>query len=455
MTEQLAFAGAARQAELVRSGEVSPVDLVELSLERITRLDPQLNAFRVVLADQARMEAERAAARVRLGEDLPLLGVPIAVKDDLAVTGQVRTYGTRAHGAPETADAEAVRRLRAAGAIVVGITRVPELCIWGFTESMAGGVTRNPWNVDRTPGGSSGGSGAAVASGMVPLATASDGGGSIRIPAAWNGLFGLKPSRDLVPTAPAVTPWRGLSTVGALTRTVADTALALEVMSGQPLVRAAREPVGRLRIGLSLDAPLPLPVSVDPALRYGAQLTAELLEQLGHEVVERPMRVSPRTLIAFMERYLGGISDDAAAMPYPDRLERRTRSMARLGQGITRIKPWLTRFDPDAELELRAPFDDVDVLLTPATAQPPQDVGQWESWGALRTLEASARRVPFNSIWNLAGFPAASVPAGVDGDDLPRAVQLVAPAGQDARLLGLAAQIEQARPWADARPPVS
>lgn len=454
MTDALAFAGVARQAELVRAGDVDPVTLVELTLERIARIDPQLNAFRVVFADQARMEAERAAARVRLGEELPLLGVPVAIKDDLPVEGQVRSLGSRAHGGPEPADALAVRRLREAGAIVIGITRVPELCIWPFTETLAGGVTRNPWNLEHTPGGSSGGSGAAVAAGLVGLATASDGAGSIRIPASWNGLFGLKPTRDLVPTDPMVKPWRGLTVVGVLTRTVADTALGLEVMSGRPLVAALRQPLRPLRIGLAVRSPLPTPVPVDPAWRYAAQSTAELLEQLGHTVIEREMRVGPKTVAAITARYLTGVADDAEAMAHPERLERRTRSLARMGAGARRVLPTVERWDADVMAECSAVFDDVDVLLTPALAQPPQEVGKWEGMGAIRTLEGSLRRVPFSPMWNVAGFPAASVPAGLDGDDLPRAAQLVAPAGQDALLLQLAAQIEQARPWADALPPV-
>ncbi len=454
MTDALAFAGVARQAELIRAGDVDPVSLVELTLDRIARIDPQLNAFRVVFTDQARMEAERAAARVRLGEDLPLLGVPVAVKDDLPVEGQVRSLGSRAHGGPEPADALAVRRLREAGAIVIGITRVPELCIWPFTETLAGGVTRNPWNLEHTPGGSSGGSGAAVAAGLVGLATASDGAGSIRIPASWNGLFGLKPTRDLVPTDPMVKPWRGLTVVGVLTRTVADTALGLEVMSGRPLVAAMQQPLRPLRIALSVRSPLPTPVPVDPAWRYAAQSTAELLEQLGHTVIEREMRVGPKTVAAISARYLTGIADDAEAMAHPERLERRTRGLARIGAGARRLLPTVERWDADVMAECSAVFDDVDVLLTPALAQPPQEVGKWEGMGPLRTLEGSLRRVPFSPMWNVAGFPAASVPAGRDGDDLPRAAQLVAPAGQDALLLQLAAQIEQARPWADALPPV-
>ena len=181
--ESVAFAGAARQAEMVRAGEVSPKELVELSLRRIERYDPTLNAFRKVFAEKALLEAEQAEARLKAGEERPLLGVPIAIKDEVDVAGEVKTIGTDAFSEPAKEDCEMVRRLREAGAIVVGLTLLPEMAICGFTESATYGVTRNPWNLQRTPGGSSGGSASAVAAGLVPIASAGDGAGSIRIPA--------------------------------------------------------------------------------------------------------------------------------------------------------------------------------------------------------------------------------------------------------------------------------
>src|SRR6478752_6545736 len=205
--EETAFAGAARQAEMVRAGEISPTELVRLHLGRISRLDPQLNAFRVVLAERALLEAEQAEARLRAGEERPLLGVPIALKDSVDLAGELTTYGTDGFPDPATADSEMVRRLREAGAIVVGKTQLPELAICGFTESATFGVTRNPWNPQRTPGGSSGGSAAAVAAGLVPIASASDGAGSIRIPASCCGVVGLKPQRGRISLAPDREHW--------------------------------------------------------------------------------------------------------------------------------------------------------------------------------------------------------------------------------------------------------
>src|SRR4051794_35563035 len=252
---------------MVRSGEVSPKELVQLHLDRIQRLDPELNAFRRVFAEKAMLEAEQAEARVRAGEERPLLGVPIAIKDEVDVAGEINSHGTDAFTQPAKADSEMVRRLSGAGAIVVGLTLLPEMAICGFTESATYGVTRNPWDPQRTPGGSSGGSGSAVAAGLVPIASAGDGAGSIRIPAASCGLFGLKPSRGRASLAPLSEGWRGMAVLGSVSRNVRDTALWLDVISGgsreaeappppeRPFVEAAQAAPGVLRVGYSTLAP--------------------------------------------------------------------------------------------------------------------------------------------------------------------------------------------------------
>src|SRR5437879_3077250 len=229
---ELAYAGIARQAELIAAGEISSTELVELYLERIARYDERLNAFRVVFAERSRLEASQADARRGAGGGRPLLGVPIAVKDDIDVAGELTAWGTNATDLPAPADAEVVRRLREAGAVIIGKTNVPELTIWPFTESATFGATRNPWDLQRAPGGSSGGSAAAVAAGLVGAALGSDGAGSIRIPAAWCGLFALKPQRGRVSPAPRRRAWPGLAVHGVLTRSVADTALFHDVASG-------------------------------------------------------------------------------------------------------------------------------------------------------------------------------------------------------------------------------
>ncbi|HYP48736.1 MAG TPA: amidase family protein, partial [Thermoleophilaceae bacterium] len=288
-SQEIAFAGVIGQAELVRRGEVSSRELVELSLERIERLDPELNAFRLVMAERALADADAAdAARGAGGEERPLLGVPIAVKDVEDVAGVPTRGGSDAFGEePAADDSGLVSSLRAAGAVIVGKTNLPELAIIGATEGPAFGVTRNPWDPDRTPGGSSGGSAAAVAAGMVAAATASDGAGSIRIPAANCGLVGLKPQRDRIPLWPVTEHWNGLSVAGFETRTVADTALLLDIGAGTGSLyadAAARSP-GRLRIAFTTKTPLPGPVH--RSVRQAMEGTVAALRSLGHEVEER------------------------------------------------------------------------------------------------------------------------------------------------------------------------
>src|SRR4051812_46290046 len=223
--DDLAFAGVVGLAGQVREGQVSSQELVELFLDRIGRLDPALNAFRIVMAERALADAGQADARRRAGDSRPLLGVPMAVKDTEDLAGEVTRWGTAAFSEPAIRDGELVSRLRAAGAVFIGKTNLPELAIIGSTEGPAFGITRNPWDLDATPGGSSGGSAAAVAAGLVPAATASDGAGSIRIPAANCGLVGLKPQRDRIPLLPNTEHWYGMSALGFEARTVADSAL--------------------------------------------------------------------------------------------------------------------------------------------------------------------------------------------------------------------------------------
>jgi amidase len=464
---EIAFAGIARQAELIAAGELSSRELVELYLERIARLGPRLNAFRVVLSERALLEADQADARRGAGGDRPLLGVPIAVKDDIDVAGEVTALGTNAHGGPVSADAEVVRRLRQAGAVIIGKTNVPELCIWPFTETATFGATRNPWDRQRAPGGSSGGSAAAVAAGLVGAALGSDGAGSIRIPATWCGLFGLKPQRGRVSMAPRARCWHGLSVNGVLTRSVADTALFLDVAAGAidvdadhapapavPFSQSAASAPGRLKIAFSTRVPAGVIARLDGDAEHALKQTVELLRSLGHEVSERDPDYGFGTFAALLPRYARGVSDDVASLPHPERLERRTRGMARLGRLIP--KALLERSlagEADFARRLNGVLEDHDVLLTPATAAPPPRIGWLQGRGALWTLNAVAGLVPYNGVWNVTGQPAASVPAGLGSDGLPRGVQIVARPNDEATLLSLAAQIEAEHPWAQQRPP--
>ncbi|MCV7427389.1 amidase [Mycobacterium montefiorense] len=456
--DDIVFAGAAEQARMLADGVITAPALLEFYLERIARLNPQLNAYRVVRRDAARVEAATAQQRLDAGERVALLGVPVAIKDDVDVAGEVMAIGTNAHGPAKTRDAEVVGRLRAAGAIIIGKTSVPELCIWPFTETLTFGTTRNPWDPRRTPG-SSGGSAAAVAAGLAPIALGSDTGGSIRIPATWCGLFGIKPQRHRVPTSPHDDVWPGLIEFGPLSRTVEDAALFLDTTTTLPapaggfVAAAARSP-GRLRIALSTKVPPPLFASLGRAQYAAVDEAGKLLRELGHQVIARDPDYPPAAIVAnFIPRFLRGIHDNVHKMLYPDRLEARTRGMGRLGGLFSDRRMAAVRAaEACIAARVQAIFDDVDVLITPSTAAGPSRIGAYQRHGAIGTLAASSARVPFQPIFNVTGQPAATVPWGPDGDGLPLSVQLVGRPSDEATLLALSTQIEAARPWVHRRP---
>ena len=442
---ELAFAGPLRQAELIRDGEVSPREVVQLCLDRIERFDPQLNAFRTVMAERALAEAEQAEARRSQAADRPFLGVPFAVKDCHDVAGEVTTHGTNAHdGRPASEDAEIVKRLRAAGAIPIGKTLLPELAIFGFTESATFGVTRNPWNPEHSPAGSSGGSAAAVAAGLVPMATASDGAGSIRLPAANCRIFGLKPQRDRVSLLPDTEHWYGLSVAGVHTVSVRDQAAVLDAVGSFDTPLAAAEP-RKLRIALSTKTLAPMPVHEE--CRQAVEQTGELLRGLGHDVADADPDYG-FLLPDFLPRYIGGVRQDVLKMAHPERLERRTRGFARWGALWSQLLPRARRMEQVHAERIFRIFDDYDVVITPQTAQPPIPVMKFEGLGATRVLEGMSRVYPYAAVWNMLGNPAASVPSHLAPGNLPIAVQLVGRPSDESTLIALAAQIEAERPWA-------
>ena len=440
---EIAFAGINGQRQLLRDGTVSSTQLLAISLERIARLDPQINAFRT-LFDTAHAEAAAADAALSTGDDRPLLGIPVAVKDNLAVEGQAAFLGT---GSPEpaaAADAEITRRLRAAGAVLVGSTQLPELALWPFTESPTFGVTRNPWSLDHTTGGSSGGSAAAVAAGLVAGAHASDGGGSIRIPAACCGLPGLKPGVGLVSLAPDEEHWHGLSSAGCLTRSVGDAVTMLNVLQDVPL--ELTDP-GPLRIAWSVKAPQP--TGVHPEVRAALDAVVQRLAALGHTTTHAdPSYAGVQE--SFLVRYATGVADDLSRLADPTRTEVRTRAVAAIGRRL-RGRP-LTRalkLGQEARTRLSVLPGGADLLVTPSLSTPPRRAGSMQG---LSTLVRAGRGVPFTPCWNVTGLPAMAVPAGFTTDGLPLSVQLIAPPGGEQLLLSVAAQLED---WLDLRPAVS
>lgn len=464
----LAYAGIAEQARMIRDRVVSSREVVEVHLDRIDRIDPVLNAFREVYADEAREAAAVADDRVASGHEGPLLGVPVAFKDELDIEGRVTRHGSDAYDQPAAENAVHVQRLVDAGAIVLGKTNLPELAMCGFTESDATGDTRNPWNTDRTPGGSSGGSGAAVAAGLVGAASASDGAGSIRIPAALNGLVGLLPQRGRISLMPESEHWFGMSRTGCLTRRVVDTALWLDVAAGPApgdahtpppfegsYVAAALTPPPALRVATSAKPVRTMvPPIIDDEVVAAVDTAGRLLGELGHTVVDRtPDYGGVGNDIPVM--FTKGIQAHHDEVPHPDRLERRTRTIARWGRAMPDqlLRSALRREEGHAA-RINAIFDDVDVLVTPVTGTLPVEVGKWRGKGGLNTVLGMGRVYPFTAVWNYTGQPAIAVPVGFGDDGLPRSVMLVAAPNREDLLLSLAAQLEAVVDAPAHRPPV-
>jgi amidase len=454
----VAFAGLAEHAAMLDRGETTSQELTELFLSRIERHDPALNAFRVVFDELARAEAAQADARRRSGDTRALLGIPLAIKDDTDIQGHVTAMGSCAVEEPARADSEVVRRLRSAGAVILGKTHVPEMMAVPFTESPTFGITRNPWDLQRTPGGSSGGSAAAVAAGLCSAALGSDGGGSIRIPAACCGLFGLKPQRGRVPTAPTDEPWHGLSTWGAISRRVADSARFYDAIrdGGESFADAAARGAGgdfSLRIAISRKVPPGVLARPDAEQLGALDGTADLLRSLGHEVADRELEFG--TLWTnFATRYLRGVHDEASKLPHPERLSRRTRGYMRAGGMIPDAVLARARSEEakDRERVNRVFAEGFDLVLTPMFTRRPPKVMYHDGRSWFWTINSNARWVPYPETFNHTGQPAAAVPAGFTGDGFPLSVQLAAPPDGEGVLLSLAAQLERERDWPAHRP---
>ena len=451
----LAYAGVGGQLAAMRAGEITASALLMSQLARIEALEPDLRAFRVLDVEGARAAAADADAARARGDELPLLGVPLAIKDNADVAGLPTRHGLAGDPPPTRSDAEVVARLRAAGAVLVGKTNLPELAMWPLALAAPERRTAKPWKLDRSPGGSSAGSAAAVAAGLVAGATATDGGGSIRIPASMCGLVGLKPTRGAVPLAPLDDHWHGATAAGVLTRTVEDTALLLDVIGDEPLAgglleRVRREP-GRLRVAVSVVTALK-PARADRAARESVTRTVEVLEALGHEVVEvKPAYGLP--LAGLLPPYTHGVAEEAAELASELRLEPRSRRMVRFGNrygehAIAKAR----RKGEQAYERMIAAWQGADVLLTPAVAAGAPPATAFARRGALGTFLGVTPWVTYTAYWNWTGQPALSLPGGRDEDGMPRGVQVVGARGADALLLALGAQLERARPWAGDRP---
>lgn len=467
----LMFTPVAQLATLVRSGVLSARELVAASLARIEELNPAINAFVDVFADDALAQADTIAA----GDLRPFAGVPIAIKNNRAIAGRRLTMGAELMGDyVPSFDAAVVRRLRDAGFVIVGTTTLPEWGAMGVTRPRRFGPTRNPWDRQRTPGGSSGGSAAAVAAGMVPVAHANDGAGSTRIPASCCGLVGLKPQRDRISSAPAG-GHEFMVIDGVLTRTVAETAQLLDVLAGYELGDAswappppesfaatARRTPEPLRIAVTTQPPLE-DVTVDPSCERAVAQAAALLQSLGHEVVEaQPPWQRPgllRLLMTAFDTRTASIMEFAAHIAGHGLREQDVEPLSWhmytgvAGVSATRLYYVEARLQAFGR-ELVSWIAGYDALLTPTLAQLPVTHEEIDplSDDPRETQRRSAAFTPFLAAMNASGSPAISLPVSVSDDGLPIGVQLVGQPAGEGPLLALAAQIEAAQPWAERRP---
>jgi amidase len=429
-------------AEDVRAGRRSPREVVDACLDRIEAVDPTIGAFQVVCAEAARREADEVAGRPGRA-DLPLAGVPVAVKDNVDVAGLPTRHGSAATSAQaRPADDLLVTRLRQAGAVIVGKTRLPELAIWGFTESRAHGGTRNPRHPERNAGGSTGGGAAAVAAGLVPLSLGSDGGGSLRIPAANCGVVGFKPTRGSVPLpGGADEHWYGCSVFGPVAANVADAALMLDVLAGTRRWRDPAPPTAPLRVALSLRSPSPIG-RPDAEARRALRLAGDRARAAGHTVVAADPPYPMALVNIWMRRWLAGIALDVDQLGLAESdLEPRTRTMVARGRRLRRRgRP--RRDDASSWLDRLARwFSSFDVLLSPAIARPAPPMGWADGAGFLSSYLNGARTVPYTQAWNVSGYPALSLP--LPGPPRrPGAVQIVAPLDAESTVLSLAVQLE-------------
>jgi amidase len=449
------------------AGKATSDQLVRRSLDAIDASQSTLNAFRVVLHETALAEAAAADRKREAGQELPLLGIPIAVKDDVDVAGVPTRFGTDGDIRAADRDSEVVRRLRAAGAVIVGKTNTCELGQWPFTSGPAFGHTRNPWSSEHTPGGSSGGSAAAVAAGLVAAAIGSDGAGSVRIPAAWTHLVGIKPQRGRISTWPLHEAFNGITVNGVLARTVTDAALVLDAASGNapgdvhqpPPVRVSdfvAQAPGPLKIAMSTKFPYTVfKAKLHPEIRAAMETVAGQLEQLGHTVVEANPDYNLQMSWSFLSRSTAGLLDWVDRLGPNVNLDKRTLANTRTGWLLSQNTLRKARArEAKAQRRIGWTFNLFDVVLAPTTALPPPRVTDFDHRGGLSTDRAMIRACPVTWPWNLLGWPSINVPAGFTYGGLPIGVQLMGPANSEPLLISLAAELEALNGWAGRQPDV-
>jgi amidase len=459
------FPTLAGQLHQLDTGAVTSDELVRRSLHSIDASQSTLNAFRVVLTEQALADATEADRRRAAGERAALLGVPIAVKDDTDVAGVPTAFGTEGHVAVATEDAEVVRRLRAAGAVIVGKTNTCEFGQWPFTSGPGFGHTRNPWSREHTPGGSSGGSAAAVAAGLVAAAIGSDGAGSVRIPAAWTHLVGIKPQRGRISTWPLPEAFNGITVYGVLAHTVADAALLLDAASGNADGDLHKPPPVRLfddvhvapgpcKIAMSLRFPFTaFPARLHPEIHAAMDRIADQLESIGHTIMAGDPAYGPGLALSFLARSTTGLLDWAERVGDGVTLDPRTVANMKLGRLLSgNALRHARRAEAIAARRTGRIFDFVDVVLAPTTARPPPGVHAFDELSGLGTDRAMIRCCPVTWPWNVLGWPSINVPAGFTSDGLPVGVQLMGPANSEPLLVSLAAELEGVNGWAAKEP---
>ncbi|HEY4153663.1 MAG TPA: amidase [Pseudolysinimonas sp.] len=460
------------QVDLLRRGKVSPLDLVDHYLARIERLDSGpdgLGAFVEVTADTAR---ERAAAILAEPRAAALWGLPSADKDLVDRAGVPTRYGSRAFAdhVPEKSD-ELIEVLDDAGAISLGKTNTPEFGMPSYTEPVSARPARNPYDTTLGAGGSSGGAAVAVAAGLLPVAPGSDGGGSVRIPAAATGLVGLKPSRGRIPASPGFTSLGGLGVAGPLARTVTDAALLFDAMIGDgrldyatqapswdggAYLNAAIRGEGRFQLGVTTSSPweTAYELTVEPEAHEALRIAREHLDAIGHGLEEFALEPEEGYAPAFVTLWQGGAAGIRIEGEQLDQVEPLTRWLVETGRGLgarelAAALGWLTKY----ERRLIRQLSRFDAVLTPTLAMTPRPIGWYDAGDAMRNFGQQVQYTPFTSFVNVSGLPAITLPVHVTEGGLPMGVQLIGRPGGEDVLLSIGAQLERRLNWHERHPP--